>query len=83
MLNEVIYTKFLSHFQLSVGAGLIVVTGICSVSQQKNKRINMKVKTSMRSPFLIFYREVFISHSINISFVPTVCQALLLTLGLE
>lgn len=81
MFNEVIYTKFLVHFQLSVGAGLIVVTGICSISQQKNQKINMKIKTSMRSPFL-FYREVFIIHSINIYFVPTVCQALLLTLGL-
>ena len=69
MFNEMIYTKFLVHFQLSVGA----VTGICSISQQKSKKINMKIKTSMRSPFLIFYREVFIIHSINISFVPTVC----------
>ena len=39
MFNEVIYTKFLVHFQLSVGAGLIVVTGICSISQQKSKKI--------------------------------------------
>ena len=43
MFNEVIYTKFLVHFQLSVGAGLIVVTGICSISQQKSKKINMKI----------------------------------------
>lgn len=85
MFNEIIYINLLAHIQFLVGTQSIIVTGTRQFSQQEKKKIyKHENQNQLWNHHSSYFTEKFLFiYPIIFSCIPTLCQALLLTLGME